>query len=543
MPLLRTILLLLLVALLLPVIHAQDAPFHIMLKPVTQKDAMFPGLQSYAYAQHGGKWLLIGGRLDGLHRRQPWATFDQEGHNRRIYVIDPETQQWWWSGLETLPQPLQEQLSATNMQFYQNGNALYLIGGYGHSPSYGDHTTFAYLTRVMVSELMNAIVNKEPIAGYFTQISDPQFAVCGGRLDKLHQTYYLVGGQWFDGRYNPRNGPSFEQIYTNQVRRFTLAETDGKLTVLHLPPFTDEQNLHRRDYNLLPQIFPDGRQGLTAFSGVFQHNQDIPFLNSTDIDSSGYVVNNRFSQYLNHYHCATIALYDSLTNQMHSLFFGGIAQYTADQNGALLQDADVPFVPTLARITRFADGKMQEYKLPVEMPVLLGAGAELIKNPMLPVYPNQTLKLHRFANDTVLLGYIYGGIESTLPNIFWNNEGDLSIATGRLMQVYLVKSKPDVDLPLHIPIVQSSNGLGLQLFPNPAEGDFYVHFTLAEPTSVHLSILGLDGEVLFEKDYPNLTAGKHQFRYLMGGIRQKNMLVKVTTDRGATYSQKVVIND
>ncbi|HRI27749.1 MAG TPA: hypothetical protein PK715_06780, partial [Chitinophagales bacterium] len=80
-------------------------------------------------------------------------------------------------------------------------------------------------------------------------------------------------------------------------------------------------------------------------------------------------------------------------------------------------------------------------------------------------------------------------------------------------------------------------------FPNPAEGDFYVHFTLAEPTSVHLSILGLDGEVLFEKDYPNLTAGKHQFRYLMGGIRQKNMLVKVTTDRGATYSQKVVIND
>ncbi|MBK9177207.1 MAG: hypothetical protein IPM46_12915 [Flavobacteriales bacterium] len=26
-----------------------------------------PGLQSFAWGQHGGQWFLIGGRTDGLH--------------------------------------------------------------------------------------------------------------------------------------------------------------------------------------------------------------------------------------------------------------------------------------------------------------------------------------------------------------------------------------------------------------------------------------------------------------------------------------------
>ncbi|MBK7124156.1 MAG: hypothetical protein IPH68_16070 [Chitinophagaceae bacterium] len=48
-----------------------------------------PALQSYAYATWQGKWLLVGGRKDGLHRRQPWATFDEDGQNKFIYVVDP----------------------------------------------------------------------------------------------------------------------------------------------------------------------------------------------------------------------------------------------------------------------------------------------------------------------------------------------------------------------------------------------------------------------------------------------------------------------
>jgi hypothetical protein len=50
---------------------AQDAPFEVVIAPINIEG--LGGLQSYAFGQHDGKWLIVGGRLDGLHRRQPWA--------------------------------------------------------------------------------------------------------------------------------------------------------------------------------------------------------------------------------------------------------------------------------------------------------------------------------------------------------------------------------------------------------------------------------------------------------------------------------------
>ena len=44
-----------------------------------------PGLHSYAFAEHDGKWLIIGGRTDGLHPRQPFASFPVT-----IYDVVPE---------------------------------------------------------------------------------------------------------------------------------------------------------------------------------------------------------------------------------------------------------------------------------------------------------------------------------------------------------------------------------------------------------------------------------------------------------------------
>jgi hypothetical protein len=48
-----------------------------------------PGLQSFAWGEHNGEWLLIGGRTDGLHRRQPFAAFLAEDNNTSAYVVDP----------------------------------------------------------------------------------------------------------------------------------------------------------------------------------------------------------------------------------------------------------------------------------------------------------------------------------------------------------------------------------------------------------------------------------------------------------------------
>ena len=57
--------------------NAQTAPFHIAIEPMNISG--LGGLQAYAWGQHNGKWLIIGGRLDGLHRRQPFAAFDVAG--------------------------------------------------------------------------------------------------------------------------------------------------------------------------------------------------------------------------------------------------------------------------------------------------------------------------------------------------------------------------------------------------------------------------------------------------------------------------------
>lgn len=69
-------------------------------------------------------------------------------------------------------------------------------------------------------------------------------------------------------------------------------------------------------------------------------------------------------------------------------------------------------------MTRDASGTMAEYKLPIAMPTLLGAGSEFIPINTLPHYSNEVFKLDNFTADTTLVGYIYGGISSTAANIF-----------------------------------------------------------------------------------------------------------------------------
>jgi hypothetical protein len=417
----------------------QKSSFSISLEPLEIEN--LGGVQSYAVGQSEGKWLIIGGRLDGLHRRQPWATFDLAGHNTQIFVVDPVAKKQWSAPLTSLSVSLQEQLKSTNTAFYQSGNTLYLLGGYGYSDTEGRHTTFANLTAVDVPATIEAIIHQKDLSKYFRQISNPLFQVTGGRLEKIYDTYYLVGGQKFIGRYNPmgpRHGPGFIQEYTNQIRKFRIEDDGHALAIDHIGSITDSAQLHRRDFNVCPQILPNGEEGLTALSGVFQYEADLPWLNTVNIDSSSYAVNKNFKQYYNHYHCATLTLYSEKQNEMNTLFFGGMAQYY-DSSGIRIKDDNVPFVKTIAKVSRDKNGLMSEEKLPVEMPGFLGASAEFIPLDGLPEYPNSVIKLDQLKKGRILIGYIYGGINSPHDNIFWINNGTQSEAENRIFRVYLEK--------------------------------------------------------------------------------------------------------
>jgi hypothetical protein len=145
-----------------------------------------------------------------------------------------------------------------------------------------------------------------------------------------------------------------------------------------------------------------------------------------------------FEQFYNHYHCANIPLYSARANEMHTLFFGGIAQYY-DSTGIMKKDDNVPFVRTIARVTRNADGMMKEYKMTAEMPSLLGAGAEFIPLENLPNFANGVIKLDELANGSTFIGYIFGGISSTAPNLFWTNNGSQSSANATVFKVIITK--------------------------------------------------------------------------------------------------------
>ena len=138
-------------------LFAQSSAINISLTPINIEN--LGGRQSFAVGQANGKWLIIGGRTDGLHRRQPFASFDINGQPNELLVIDPVSKQKWTANLSVLPIAIQEALKATNIDFIQNNNQLYLIGGYGYSNTLGDHTTFNTLTAIAVSETIAAIIS------------------------------------------------------------------------------------------------------------------------------------------------------------------------------------------------------------------------------------------------------------------------------------------------------------------------------------------------------------------------------------------------
>jgi hypothetical protein len=511
-------------------------PFQIIIEPVEIPGVL--GLQSYACAEFEGKWLIVGGRLDGLHRRQPWASFDLQGHNSAMMVLDLDAGQYWVSQMDALPLSIREQLRSTNMSFIQNGQSLYCVGGYGFSTEANDHITFPYISVIDVPAMIDAVVNGTDGSPWVEQISDQTFAVSGGQLKSIGDTFYLIGGNRFDGRYNPMGNPTFTQVYTNAVRRFTVIQDGGVTQVAHLPEWVNAAELHRRDFNAAHQIFPDGSEGITAFSGVFRPDADLPFLHSANITEAGVVSVPDFAQYFNHYHCAHLELYSEAENEMHTLFFGGISQYY-ESGGQLVQDDNAPFVRTIARVTRYGDGSMAEFKLPVEMPGYMGAGSEFLRRSDLPIFGNGVIKLDSIEADTTLLGYIFGGIHSSADNIFWVNDGTQSAASAQLFAVSLVREE---SLSSHFINVQSTNTLALQVYPNPASKSLQCLF-MAEGTSPFtFHLLTVDGQVLKEKSISvqEVKAGQNQLSMELENLGDGIYILECNGD-GKTASQRIMV--
>lgn len=450
----------------------------------TDTVSAFPNLaalQSFALAQHNGLWPLVSVRTDGLHHPLPFAAFKPDQANANLWVVDPKNWQVWSSDLSSLSTDIAEQLQSTNAQFVQRGNYLYLVGGYGYSTSAEKFVSYPYLTAIDVANIIPAIKDQTAnLAPFFRQTPpDTLMAVCGGQMGIINNVFYLVGGHRFDGRYTHSKagqGSVFFQTYTNAVRRFTIDDDGINLTITYDTPWTDELHLHRRDFNLVPQIFPDGSSGFTLFSGVFQPQKigdqehvNMPYLYPVDITANAYTPQPGFNQYLSQYHSAKIALFDSVANQMHTLFFGGMSQFEFNTDNELTQNDSVPFVKTISQITRAANGELTELNLPITMPGLLGTNAEFIPAPNIENALDQQgiIQIHKLTADTVLLGYIIGGITSPKRNPFLLFATEETAASAQVHRVYMHKMPYTGGVqPLPATTTNRANVMTLMALPN-----------------------------------------------------------------------------
>ncbi len=407
--------------------------YQIKLEPISISD--FFGVHSFTLGVSEDEVLIVGGRLDGLHRRQPFASFDSAGHNNQLIVLNLQTKQVWKEDINHLEANLYNQLKATNHNSTQVADSLFVVGGYGINEQTSEHITFPFALKFSVRNVIEAVKNKRTSNAFFVQVKEERLAVTGGQLKQLNERFFLVGGHRFDGAYNPIDRPTFVQKYTNGYIEFDWK--DAKPQILN--EFKDSTLLHVRDYNLLK--IPNGPEDayLLALSGVFQYGLELPFLEARRISSKGKVFEVRnFKQYYNHYECADLIIYDSISQTANAFLFGGISQYY-DSLGTLVQDNSVPFTNAISRLAIFSDSTCFEYLQATKMPALLGSGAQFVQNRNIN-WRNDYFLWNPNGAETIDLGYIIGGIESTKQNIFWINDEDQSKASSVIYKVSLFQS-------------------------------------------------------------------------------------------------------
>lgn len=475
---------------------AQDAsllPFSVELVETAFPGA--PGLHSGSFARAGGRWLFVGGRTNGLHGFRENA-FPPISANGDVWVLDPATREAWSASLDALPDTLADPLRATNPQFYQDGDRLYVVGGFGDDSATRLQQTFATLTALDVPGLIAAVVEGGPLAPHVRQITDERLRVTGGILEKLGDRFYLVFGHHFDGYYS-RDTTTFFQRYTEEIRSFRIEDDGASLRLADYAATADPAQFHRRDLNAAPVVLPGEREGLAAYGGVFRPGTELPWLHPVYFDADGYAVDTTFEQRMSQYTCPVLPLYDHHAGAMHTVFFGGISLYAVDEaTGVPVRDDLVPFVADVTALTRRADGTSYETILPVRLPALLGSNAYFIPEDGVPRYDNGVVRLADLAGRT-RVGYLFGGIEADRPN-----QGR-SRASNRLFEVYVtpqtatsVEDAPEPAFRLEGPV------------PNPTAGTTRFALALPRPEAVRLEVFNVAGQRVGERRYAPAAPGE-----------------------------------
>jgi hypothetical protein len=417
---------------LTPVLPPDTLPFSL---EIEQASFGLPtGLQGHAAGVYDGLWVLIAGRTNGLHG------FDNHGNNfpvmfqnTTVYIVDPSNGFSWNRSLKDPGSGLSQEeidiLSVTAPEFFQKGKTLYLVGGYGINTATQQMDTKKTLTAIDLEKLIRWVKCGVPsVKNAIRQTTSPFLQVTGGALfqDNDHAPFLLMLGQDFEGLYVP----SSNGIYTEQIRAFWLND-DGKHLSITPHHVKKRPDYRRRDLNAVP-ILHNQQTAYVAFAGVFALEGGVWTVPITiSPDGSSFEPNPQapqtFKQAMNQYNCACFGLYSSKANDMYVVFPGGIS-FGYFENGEFQTDEEDPFINQVTTIKIDKHNSFSQYLMEGEYPyivstgsnpgnqLLFGAEATFFPAGRIPLFRNGVIRLDELPKEPTVIGYIAGGIMSTLPN-------------------------------------------------------------------------------------------------------------------------------
>lgn len=509
-------------------VHAEE-PYTIQLEQVNIPGS--PKIHSFAFADHNGKWLFIGGRTNGMHGFDAATAFPKQYANKNIFVVDPATNTTYSRSIfADLDFRVADPLRSTNMQYYYDGSKLYINGGYGFDSLSNDFITFPTLTVVDVSQTIQAVISGNSVAPYINQITDQRMRVCGGEMLKLGDYFYLAGGHIFTGAYSPISN---DQVYLNEIRKFKVSASGSNINISDYSASTDTVEFHRRDMNLVPAIKPDGiNEYLILYGGVFRSYADLPFMNPIYIDGNGAVTDYSFEQKMSQYTCSYLSAFNSSNGKMHTTFLGGTSLYYYNELlNQQIRDSLIPFINDITTLTRNPDGTSVEIISPTKMPALLGTNAKFILSPAVPQYSNKVIKLNEISGNT-FAGYIFGGIRAYLPN------NTPSFASEYILKVYINPK------PIGIQPVSGSvpDGYSLsQNYPNPFNPVTKIKFEIPDNGFVRLAVYNAIGNEVAVIVNEKLNSGVYETKFSAEGLSSGIYYYKLTSEKFSETKKMLLI--
>jgi hypothetical protein len=402
----------------------------------------FPGaprLQSFSFAQWQGRWVFIGGRISGYHAVGGGsAEFLKADANHDVWVVDTNVKpaRTYHASVEQLPAKLAlvgAQWASTGQLYFQDGEHLYICGGYGLDHN-GKWVTFDVVSRVNLPGLIDGVMRGRIPAESISHAKSPLVQSTGGALTKLADGYfYLVMGHNFQGSYTAfegrgeKNSSEASQTYLEEIRKLSFkTKPDGSLAVALVDKFHDEMEFHRRDLNVAHFLSPAGL-GFAAYGGVFTPETQLNYSKPVYVAlGSRPSVDSSFDQRMNSYATAVLLMYSDSSKTMYTTFFGGISRFWWNPSEAVYQEYPLSASKSEAR---YLDGLQWSDQISTiqknaaattemvhsnSLPAFLGTDAVFIPAPELTRAYRDTdiLALDSMKDAKTFVGYIYGGIRA-----------------------------------------------------------------------------------------------------------------------------------